>query len=63
VTATGSKLWRMVYHFDKKEKLLSSGQYPAVSLKDARERRECGQNHGLTLGLHTLQRITFDYSE
>jgi len=40
VTATGSKLWRMVYHFDKKEKLLSFGEYPAVSLKDARERRE-----------------------
>ena len=27
VTVTGSKLWRMVYHFDKKEKLLSFGQY------------------------------------
>jgi integrase len=40
VTATGSKLWRMVYHFDKKEKLLSFGEYPSVSLKDARERRE-----------------------
>jgi len=40
VTATGSKLWRLAYHFDKKEKLLSFGQYPTVSLKDARERRE-----------------------
>ncbi|MDR2160743.1 MAG: integrase arm-type DNA-binding domain-containing protein, partial [Desulfovibrio sp.] len=40
VTATGSKLWRMVYHFDKKEKLLSFGEYPTVSLKDAHERRE-----------------------
>jgi integrase len=40
VTATGSKLWRMVYHYDKKEKLLSFGTYPTVSLKDARERRE-----------------------
>ena len=27
VTAIGSKLWRMVYHFDKKEKLLSFGEY------------------------------------
>ena len=26
VTTTGSKLWRMVYHFDKKEKLLSLGE-------------------------------------
>lgn len=40
VTVSGSKLWRMVYHFDKKEKLLSFGEYPTVSLKDARERRE-----------------------
>ncbi len=31
VTASGSKLWRMVYHFDKKEKLLSFGQYPTLS--------------------------------
>jgi hypothetical protein len=27
VTATGNKLWRMVYHFDKKEKLPGFGQY------------------------------------
>ena len=40
VTATGSKLWRLVYHYNKKEKSLSLGEYPAVSLKDARERRE-----------------------
>ena len=40
MTATGSKLWRMAYRFDKKEKLLSFGEYPTVSLKDARERRE-----------------------
>lgn len=40
VTATGSKLWRMAYRFEQKEKLLSFGEYPTVSLKDARERRE-----------------------
>ncbi|MDR1686772.1 MAG: integrase arm-type DNA-binding domain-containing protein [Desulfovibrio sp.] len=45
VTATGSPsaggmLWRMVYRFDGKQKLLSFGAYPAVSLKDARTRRE-----------------------
>ena len=40
VSATGSKLWRMAYRFEQKEKLLSFGEYPAVSLKDARERRE-----------------------
>ena len=39
VTKTGSKLWRMAYNFDGKEKTLSFGQYPAVTLAQARERR------------------------
>jgi integrase len=55
VTATGSKLWRMVYHYDKKEKLLSFGQYPTVSLKDARERRENAKRllaQGIDPGAH-----------
>lgn len=30
----------MAYRFDQKSKLLSFGEYPTVSLKDARERRE-----------------------
>ena len=40
IPTNGSKLWRMAYRFDGKSKLLSFGEYPAVSLKDARERRE-----------------------
>lgn len=40
VTATGSKLWRMAYRFKGKQKLLSFGAYPAISLKDARHRRD-----------------------
>ena len=40
VSATGSKLWRMAYRFEQKSKLLSFGEYPTVSLKDARERRD-----------------------
>lgn len=40
IPKTGSKLWRMAYRFDGKSKLLSFGEYPIVSLKDARERRE-----------------------
>ena len=40
VPANGSKLWRMAYRFDGKSKLLSFGEYPTISLKDARERRE-----------------------
>ena len=38
VTPSGGKLWRLKYRFDKKEKLLSLGAYPAISLKDARTR-------------------------
>ena len=40
VPASGSKLWRMAYRFEGKSKLLSFGEYPTVSLRDARERRE-----------------------
>lgn len=37
VRANGSKLWRLKYRYAAKEKLLSFGQYPVVSLKQARE--------------------------
>ncbi|WP_458399700.1 Arm DNA-binding domain-containing protein [Mailhella sp.] len=37
---TGSKLWRMSYRFAGKGNLLSFGEYPTASLKDAREKRE-----------------------
>ena len=40
VSPTGGKLWRMAYRFDGKQKTLSLGAYPAVSLKDARQKRE-----------------------
>ncbi len=40
LSPTGGKLWRLVYRFEGKEKLLSFGQYPAVGLKMARERRD-----------------------
>lgn len=36
----GGKWWRFKYLFDGKEKLLSLGTYPDVSLKQARERRD-----------------------
>ena len=38
VTPTGSKLWRWKYRFGGVEKLMSFGQYPDVSLAEARER-------------------------
>ena len=40
VTPAGGKWWRFRFKFDGKEKLLSLGTYPDVSLKDARERRD-----------------------
>jgi integrase len=38
VTPGGSKSWRLKYRFQGKEKLISLGPYPLVSLKEARER-------------------------
>jgi integrase len=40
VTPQGSKLWRLAYRFDGKQKLLALGSYPAVSLTQARSRRD-----------------------
>jgi integrase len=40
VTPSGSKLWRMKYRFNKKEKGLALGGYPLVSLSEAREARD-----------------------
>jgi integrase len=40
VKTTGSKYWRMKYRFAGKEKTLSFGVYPEVSLAEASERRD-----------------------
>lgn len=40
VTAQGDKYWRMDYRFNGKRLTISFGEYPAVSLKMARERRD-----------------------
>jgi len=40
VKPSGSKLWQMGYRFAGKEKTLSIGPYPDVSLKDARDARD-----------------------
>ena len=37
ITPTGFKSWRMKYRFANKEKRLTFGGYPEVSLADARE--------------------------
>ncbi len=40
VSPSGGKWWRLKYRFDNKEKRISLGVYPDVSLKDARDRRD-----------------------
>ncbi len=40
LSAAGGKLWRLAYRFDGKQKTMSFGAYPTVSLKDAREKRD-----------------------
>jgi hypothetical protein len=39
VSPTGHRSWRFKYYFDGREKLLSFGKYPEITLKVARERR------------------------
>ncbi|CAH1659465.1 MULTISPECIES: Arm DNA-binding domain-containing protein [unclassified Chelatococcus] len=58
VAVSGSKLWRMSYRYMGKQKLLSFGAYPAVSLADARRARDAakqvlaaGEDPGLKIKL------------
>lgn len=43
VTTKGFKSWRMKYRFGDKEKRLTFGAYPEVSLSEARERRDAAR--------------------
>lgn len=43
VSPAGGKWWRFKYRFEGKEKRLSLGVYPDISLKDARERRDAAR--------------------
>ncbi|MBU4263177.1 MAG: Arm DNA-binding domain-containing protein [Proteobacteria bacterium] len=40
VTPAGGKLWRLKYRFDGKDKKLSFGAYPEISLLAARQKRD-----------------------
>jgi len=40
VTPTGKKSWRLAYRFAGKQKLISLGPFPSVSLREAREKQE-----------------------
>ena len=55
ITPTGGKLWRFKYRFNGKERLLSLGAYPEISLADARSRRGEVRKllaHGIDPGTH-----------
>nr|WP_319515058.1 integrase arm-type DNA-binding domain-containing protein [uncultured Cohaesibacter sp.] len=63
VNPNGRKWWRHKYAFDGKEKLLSFGTYPEVSLKEARAKREdarkllaSGQDPSMRRKQESLQR-------
>ena len=43
VQPNATKLWRLAYRFDGKQKLLALGQYPVTSLADARLRRDAAK--------------------
>jgi integrase len=45
VTPAGGKLWRLRYHYAGREKLLSLGPYPGVTLAEARAAREAARGH------------------
>lgn len=54
VTPSGSRLWRLKYRFAGKERLLSLGRYPAVSIASARDRRDAARGnlaHGVDPGV------------
>jgi len=40
VTPSGGRLWHFKYRYDKKERKLTFGPYPEISLADARQRRD-----------------------
>jgi hypothetical protein len=52
VQPNGSKWWRFRYQFDRKEKMLSLGTFPEVSLAAARDKRNdarpCLEFEGIT---------------
>ncbi|EHU47927.1 integrase domain protein [Escherichia coli DEC2E] len=51
----GSKYWQLGYRFDGKQKVFSIGVYPAVSLADARQRRDEAKSCLLRESILTLK--------
>ncbi|AZO57705.1 DUF4102 domain-containing protein [Mesorhizobium sp. M8A.F.Ca.ET.057.01.1.1] len=69
VATSGGKLWRMKYQFGGKEKLLSFGPYPEVTLSAAREARDearaqlrAGKDPGVAKKIRKLNAVSGDDS-
>jgi integrase len=67
VTPAGGKLWRMRYQFGGKEKLLSFGPYPEISLASARDARDDaratlrqGRDPGIAKRVRKLEAVSGD---
>jgi integrase len=45
IQPTGSRQWRLAYRYAGKQKLLALGPYPAITLAEAREKREEAKRH------------------
>ena len=58
IPASGKKLWRLAYRFERKAKLLSFGEYPQVSLRAARQRRDA-QPAGVRHSVRHSAQLTF----
>lgn len=56
INTNGSKYWRMKYRFAGKEKMLSIGVYPDVTLADAREKRSEARNSSLLEAIQEAKR-------
>ena len=62
ITKANSKIWRFKYTFAKKEKLLTFGSYPQISLADARKARDEAKEDiakGIDPGIAKLQQKYF----
>lgn len=59
VTPEGSKLWRLSYRYQDKQKTLAFGVYPTVSLSDARGKRERAKKQ-LAEGIDPARQLKID---
>jgi hypothetical protein len=59
VSPRGSKLWRLAYRYEGKQKTLALGTYPVISLFDARQKRESAKKL-LASGVDPAQQAKLD---